>query len=245
MSQLVVRSLEHRFGTSDVLRDVSFRVEKGEFVSIIGPSGSGKSTLFHLIGKLYEPTSGSIELNGAPIERGMISYMPQNDSLLPWRTIVRNIQLSREVHGQPIDEAKLIEWIERAGLAGYEQAYPHELSGGMRQRASFIRALVSEAPLLLLDEPFSALDELTRMNMQRWLLSIWEETRPTVLFITHNIEEALFLSDRVIVLSDKPTVVQRSIRVPFERPRREEITLDAAFIRLKKEIYNELRSVSH
>ena len=115
----------------------------------------------------------------------------------------------------------------------------------MRQRASFIRALVSEAPLLLLDEPFSALDELTRMNMQRWLLSIWEETRPTVLFITHNIEEALFLSDRVIVLSDKPTVVQRSIRVPFERPRREEITLDAAFIRLKKEIYNELRSVSH
>ena len=245
MSQLVVRSLEHRFGTSDVLRDVSFRVEKGEFVSIIGPSGSGKSTLFHLIGKLYEPTSGSIELNGAPIERGMISYMPQNDSLLPWRTIARNIQLSREVHGQPIDEAKLIEWIERAGLAGYEQAYPHELSVGMRQRASFIRALVSEAPLLLLDEPFSALDELTRMNMQRWLLSIWEETRPTVLFITHNIEEALFLSDRVIVLSDKPTVVQRSIRVPFERPRREEITLDAAFIRLKKEIYNELRSVSH
>lgn len=245
MSQLVVRSLEHRFGTSDVLRDVSFRVEKGEFVSIIGPSGSGKSTLFHLIGKLYEPTSGSIELNGAPIERGMISYMPQNDSLLPWRTIARNIQLSREVHGQPIDEAKLIEWIERAGLAGYEQAYPHELSGGMRQRASFIRALVSEAPLLLLDEPFSALDELTRMNMQRWLLSIWEETRPTVLFITHNIEEALFLSDRVIVLSDKPTVVQRSIRVPFERPRREEIALDAAFIRLKKEIYNELRSVSH
>lgn len=245
MSQLVVRSLEHRFGTSDVLRDVSFRVEKGEFVSIIGPSGSGKSTLFHLIGKLYEPTSGSIELNGAPIERGMISYMPQNDSLLPWRTIARNIQLSREVHGQPIDEAELIEWIERAGLAGYEQAYPHELSGGMRQRASFIRALVSEAPLLLLDEPFSALDELTRMNMQRWLLSIWEETRPTVLFITHNIEEALFLSDRVIVLSDKPTVVQRSIRVPFERPRREEITLDAAFIRLKKEIYNELRSVSH
>lgn len=245
MSQLVVRSLEHRFGTSDVLRDVSFRVEKGEFVSIIGPSGSGKSTLFHLVGKLYEPTSGSIELNGVPIERGMISYMPQNDSLLPWRTIARNIQLSREVHGQPIDEAKLIEWIERAGLAGYEQAYPHELSGGMRQRASFIRALVSEAPLLLLDEPFSALDELTRMNMQRWLLSIWEETRPTVLFITHNIEEALFLSDRVIVLSDKPTVVQRSIRVPFERPRREEITLDAAFIRLKKEIYNELRSVSH
>ncbi|MUV07558.1 ATP-binding cassette domain-containing protein [Planococcaceae bacterium Storch 2/2-2] len=245
MSQLVVRSLEHRFGTSDVLRDVSFRVEKGEFVSIIGPSGSGKSTLFHLIGKLYEPTSGSIELNGAPIERGMISYMPQNDSLLPWRTIVRNIQLSREVNGQPIDEANLLEWINRSGLAGYEQAYPHELSGGMRQRASFIRALVSEAPLLLLDEPFSALDELTRMNMQRWLLSIWEETRPTVLFITHNIEEALFLSDRVIVLSDKPTVVQRSIRVPFERPRREEITLDAAFIRLKKEIYNELRSVSH
>ncbi len=245
MSQLVVRSLEHRFGTSDVLRDVSFRVEKGEFVSIIGPSGSGKSTLFHLIGKLYEPTSGSIELNGAPIERGMISYMPQNDSLLPWRTIVRNIQLSREVNGQPIDEANLLEWINRSGLAGYEQAYPHELSGGMRQRASFIRALVSEAPLLLLDEPFSALDELTRMNMQRWLLSIWEETRPTVLFITHNIEEALFLSDRVIVLSDKPTVVQRSIRVPFERPRREEITLDAAFIRLKKEIYNELRSVSY
>ena len=131
MSQLVVRSLEHRFGTSDVLRDVSFRVEKGEFVSIIGPSGSGKSTLFHLIGKLYEPTSGSIELNGAPIERGMISYMPQNDSLLPWRTIVRNIQLSREVNGQPIDEANLLEWINRSGLAGYEQAYPHELSGGI------------------------------------------------------------------------------------------------------------------
>jgi len=231
------RGLEER-----VLDGISLHVAKGEFVSIIGPSGSGKSTLFHLIGGLLKPDSGRIVLDGAEItgQVGHISYMPQQPALLPWRTVRDNVILARELNGRMPKanirpEAERL--LERAGLAGYAGTYPHLLSGGMKQRVSFIRALLSPHELLALDEPFGSLDELTRLDMQRWLLDIWEEEKRTVLFITHSIDEALLLSDRIYVFSGKPTRVLKEIAVPFHRPRRGELALLPEFLALKQEIY--------
>ncbi|WP_233532023.1 ABC transporter ATP-binding protein [Paenibacillus alkalitolerans] len=230
----------------EVLGDVSLTVGEGEFVSIIGPSGSGKSTLFHMIGGLTQPTEGTILLDGKDTggRRGLISYMPQQDSLFPWRTILDNVVLSQEVAGVPKKEAreKALEWLDRVGLQGYGQAYPHQLSGGMKQRASFLRALLGPQELMCLDEPFGALDALTRLEMQHWLLRIWEETRRSVLFVTHSIEEALLLSDRVYVLAGRPTTVAEEIIVPFGRPRGETVTSEPAFIEAKRHIYETLRS---
>ncbi|MDO3411311.1 ABC transporter ATP-binding protein [Saccharibacillus sp. CPCC 101409] len=223
-----------------VIGGVSLQVREGEFVSLIGPSGSGKSTLFHLIGGLLQPDSGQITLDGRVIngERGHIGYMPQQPALFPWRTIEDNVVLDREVGGSPrreaLDEAR--RWMERAGLGGFERAYPHMLSGGMQQRAAFVRALLSPQELMCLDEPFSALDAFTRSEMQSWLLDIWEETRRSVLFVTHHIEEALLLSDTVYVLSGRPSAVLRRIEVPFPRPRREEIAESAEFLALRREL---------
>jgi ABC-type nitrate/sulfonate/bicarbonate transport system ATPase subunit len=222
------------------------KVHDKEFVSIVGPSGSGKSTLFYMIGGLTEPTSGRVLLDGRDVtgQRGLISYMPQHDSLFPWRSIIDNVVLSQEVAGLPKRAARhsAREWLQRVGLGGYEKALPHQLSGGMRQRASFLRALLSPRELLCLDEPFGALDALTRLEMQQWLLRIWEETRRSVLFVTHSIEEALLLSDRVYVLSGRPATVADVIEVPFGRPRDETVTSEQVFLDLKKRIYETLRN---
>ncbi len=241
MSQLHIKSLSKQFDHHPVLRDLSLQVEEGEFVSILGPSGSGKTTLFHLIGGMMEPEEGSIILNGKNIngKTGFISYMPQDHALLPWRTVLGNVILGQEIHGRK-DEEQARKWIGRAGLSGYEGAYPDELSGGMKQRVAFIRALMSPQSLLCLDEPFSSLDEFIRLDMQKWLMDIWEEDKRSVLFITHNIDEALFLSDRIIVLSGKPSSVQKEFRVPYLRPRDEQIILSAEFLEYKKEIFREL-----
>ncbi|OWA35320.1 nitrate ABC transporter ATP-binding protein [Saccharibacillus sp. O16] len=223
-----------------VIDGVSLQVREGEFVSLIGPSGSGKSTLFHLIGGLLQPDGGEIRLDGRIIngERGHIGYMPQQPALFPWRTIEENVVLDREINGIPrresLDEAR--RWMARAGLSGFETAYPHMLSGGMQQRASFVRALLSPHGLMCLDEPFSALDAFNRSEMQAWLLDIWEETRRSVLFITHHIEEALLLSDTIYVLSGRPSSVLKRIEVPFPRPRREEIAESPEFLALRREL---------
>ncbi|NGZ77927.1 ABC transporter ATP-binding protein [Saccharibacillus sp. VR-M41] len=236
----VQKSFGSRRRPLPVIGGVSLQVREGEFVSLIGPSGSGKSTLFHLIGGLLQPDSGEIRLDGRVIngERGHIGYMPQQPALFPWRTIEENVVLDREVNGIPrrdtLDEAR--RWMERAGLSGFERAYPHTLSGGMQQRAAFVRALLSPHELMCLDEPFSALDAFTRSEMQTWLLDIWEETRRSVLFVTHHIEEALLLSDTVYVLSGRPSSVLRRIEVPFPRPRREEIAETPEFLALRREL---------
>ncbi|UQD52271.1 ABC transporter ATP-binding protein [Bacillus methanolicus] len=242
MSHLNVKEVSKRFGTNDIIRDLSFQVEKEEFVSIIGPSGSGKSTIFHMIGGIIEPDEGTIQLENKTIngKRGEISYMPQTPSLFPWRTVLENTVLSQELKGKP-DKEKAKEMLEKAGLAPYLNSYPHELSGGMKQRVAFIRALLSPQSLICLDEPFSALDELTRLNMQKWLLSIWEENRKTILFVTHNIDEALFLSDRIIVLSNKPAKVKAEFQIPFSRPRYERIMLTDDFLKWKREIFYTLQ----
>lgn len=245
MTKLNIEHLGKSFDSQPILDDVNFQVEKSEFVSVLGPSGSGKSTLFHLIGGLYKPDHGDIYLDGEIVtgKKGIISYMPQSPSLLPWRTILDNVLLGGEITGK-YDKDSALEMIQKAGLTGYESAYPSQLSGGMKQRASFIRSLLSPQLLICLDEPFSALDEFTRIEMQHWLLTIWEEHKRSVLFVTHNIEEALYLSDRIIVLSDRPAKVKREFTIPFTRPRQESLLLTNEFLQWKKQIYSELRDLT-
>jgi ABC-type nitrate/sulfonate/bicarbonate transport system ATPase subunit len=224
-----------------VLSDISLHVDKGEFVSIVGPSGSGKTTLFQIIGGLITPSSGEVWLEGSLVtgQKGLISYMPQQPSLFPWRSVESNVVLAQEIAGASLSEAleEARKWLGRVGLSGYEQEFPHVLSGGMQQRVSFLRALLSPQELMCLDEPFGSLDALTRQEMQAWLLDIWEANKRAVLFVTHSIEEALYLSDRIYVLSNKPSSIMKVIEVPFARPRRESVMLDLSFQQLRQEIY--------
>ena len=250
---LEVRSLRKTFrerrSEVHVLDDLSLRVQPGEFVSLIGPSGSGKSTLFHIIGGLTAPDAGSVLMDGQDVtgEKGRIAYMPQQPALFPWRTVEDNVLLPEELRGTSKAAARehARSWMERAGLTGFEKAYPHTLSGGMQQRAAFLRALMSPQEVMCLDEPFSALDALTRSDMQRWLLDIWEDTRRSVLMITHHIEEALLLSDSIYILSARPGTILKRVEVPFSRPRREDILMDPSFIALKTEISAIMREEQH
>ncbi|MWV45884.1 ATP-binding cassette domain-containing protein [Paenibacillus sp. HJL G12] len=241
----ISKSFRAKRSSLQVLDDITLTVRKGEFVSIVGPSGSGKSTLFHIIGGLVKPDAGTVRMNGTDVtgEQGHISYMPQQPALFPWRTIEDNVLLSQEVQGS-VDQAARENaryWLDKVGLGGFEKAHPHTLSGGMQQRAAFLRALLSPQELMCLDEPFSALDALTRSDMQRWLLDIWEESRRSVLFITHNIEEALLLSSRIYVFSGRPASVLQVVDVPFPRPRREEIIEHPDFIKLRRELSGWMR----
>lgn len=241
----ISKSFTHRRRETQVLDQVSLTVEPQEFVSIVGPSGCGKSTLFHIIGGLTLPDTGTVSMNGLAVtgQRGRISYMPQQPALFPWRSIEDNVLLGAELAGSTPPELRKAarRWLAKAGLGGFERAYPHMLSGGMQQRAAFLRAMLAPQELMLLDEPFSALDALTREQMQRWLLELWEENRRSVLFITHNIEEALLLSSRIYVFSGRPGSVLHTVEVPFPRPRREEIADAPEFLRLKRQLSRWMR----
>ena len=242
--KLTLDRVSKSFGGKQVLDEISLDVKDGEFVSLIGPSGSGKSTLFNLIGGLLFPDAGSIIMNEKNItnKSGHISYMPQQPSLLPWRTTLQNVLLGQELQG--IKETdKAIAMLEKAELGDVIHSYPHALSGGMKQRAAFIRALMSPQSFMCLDEPFSALDEFTRLDMQKWLLSVWEEHQQSVLFITHSIDEALFLSDKIIILSTSPAQVKKVIDIPFARPRHEDILLSTSFLEWKKYLLDVVQSV--
>lgn len=239
---LQIEQLSKSYGSNQlVLDNLSLSVNDGEFVTILGPSGSGKSTLFHLIGGLIKPDTGQIKLDGKLIngKLGHVSFMPQENALLPWRTVLKNILLSQELKNKP-DVGLAREWLKRTGLEDYENAYPHELSGGMKQRVSFLRSLLAPQTFMCMDEPFSALDEFTRLDMQQWLLSIWEEQRRSILFVTHNIDEALLLSDRIYIFSEKPTKIKEEIIVPFPRPRNKELLLSDEFTAWKRKIYSAL-----
>lgn len=223
-----------------VLDGISLTVGEGEFVTLLGPSGSGKSTLFRLIGGVETPDGGSIRIGGRETagERGYISYMPQQAALFPWMSVSGNVAAALEAGGMNRKEARrsALEWLERIGLGAVADEYPAVLSGGMQQRVSFLRALLMPRDLMCLDEPFAALDAMTRTEMQKWLLQMWESHRRSVLFVTHSIEEALMLSDRIYVLSPAPARVLREIAVPFERPRRADVWTDPDFVELKKDI---------
>jgi ABC-type nitrate/sulfonate/bicarbonate transport system ATPase subunit len=249
MSKLELRSIQQSFPVKkqneSVLSNISLHVNDGEFVSIIGPSGSGKSTLFHIIGGLITPSAGEVWLDGVNVtgKKGLISYMPQQPALFPWRTIESNVVIAQEVAGESRSKAleKARVWLSKVGLGGYENELPHILSGGMQQRVSFLRALLSPQELMILDEPFGSLDALTRQDMQTWLLSIWEQNKRSILFVTHSIEEALFLSDRIYVLSNKPSTVLEELVIPFARPRQEAVMLEPEFQSLRLHIQALLR----
>lgn len=206
------------------LDKVTLGAGDGEFVSIVGPSGSGKTTLFNIICGLMQPDEGSISLNGqvSKERRGLVAYMPQKDVLLPWRSVLSNVLLGAEVAGQSLAEARreAIALLPAFGLEGFADRYPHELSGGMRQRAALLRTYLFHRDILLLDEPFGALDALTRRRLQLWLMSVWESLRKTILFITHDVDEAVFLSDRVYALTARPGRVCCELVVDLPRPRR-------------------------
>ncbi|WP_066288097.1 ABC transporter ATP-binding protein [Bacillus sp. FJAT-29937] len=218
-----------------ILSNLSLTVTNGEFVSLIGKSGTGKTTILKLITGLLKQDRGEVFLNGKAITLGDIGYMPQRDLLLPWRTILENIMISAEIqkkNGLTKDKAR--EWLQRVGLLEYENSFPNQLSGGMRQRVSFLRALLTGKELLLLDEPFGALDSLTKKDMQAWLLSIWQELNKTVLFITHDLEEACFLSDRILLLHPDKTLEE--IQVNLKRPRKLDMLHEKELITLRQSL---------
>lgn len=224
--------------------DVSFVALPGEFVALIGPSGSGKSTLFNLITGLAEPDAGEIYLAGqvVPGRTGRFGYMPQRDLLLPWRTILNNVILGPELAGEDLRQARqeANSLLPLFGLAGFGDAYPATLSGGMRQRAALLRTFLCHKEVMLLDEPFGALDALTRRELQIWLLKIWEQFNKTILFITHDVEEALFLSDKVILLSPRPGRVILELAVDLPRPRTTELLVTPRFNELKAQLLSSL-----
>lgn len=228
-------------GTSrSVIADVSLTIAPGEFVSVVGPSGCGKSTLFNIIAGLDRPSTGTLRIHGqnAVGRRDHAAYMPQNDLLFPWRTILGNAALGLEVQGMSRRHARarVREWFPRFGLAGFEHALPHELSGGMRQRAALLRTVAQQRRTLLLDEPFGALDALTKRALQGWLQDVWLEHDWTALLITHDVREAILLSDRVVVLSARPARVLTVLDITLPRPRRDDSISDPEFARLERAI---------
>lgn len=230
----------------NIIDGLSFHVEKGEFVSIIGPSGCGKSTIFRLITRLLEPKSGDIRIGGNSIyeKQCTCGYMPQQDLLFPWRTVEENLRLPLEIRGgcsRAEMKEKTAAALKNVGLENWGQKAPSELSGGMRQRAAFARTLLTGAELLMLDEPFSALDYLTRISMREWLLEQWEREKKTVLFITHDVEEAIYLSGRVLVAEGTPIRSLTSVTVPLGYPRGMETLKDPAVLELKERLVRKLR----
>ena len=215
----------------------SLAIASGEFVSIIGPSGCGKTSLLRIVGDLETPTSGTLSVVGvSPAEARKsreIGVVFQSPALLNWRTVEENVKLPAEVYGENQVALRVNEMIETVGLAGFEKSYPRELSGGMQSRVAIARALTYRPSVLLMDEPFGALDEITREKMQFELIRIWEETTPAVLFITHSISEALILSDRVVVMSARPGRILEDLDVEFSRPRVGSIRTDRRFVEME------------
>lgn len=219
----------------DVLSDISLAVPAGELVSIVGSSGSGKTTLLRIVDQLVAPSAGTVLIDGRPVARpgGKVSFVFQQDSLLPWRRVIANASYGLELRGVGRAEAheRARRYLDLVGLSGFETYYPHQLSGGMRQRVNLARALAVEPDILLMDEPFAALDAQTRELMQLEVLRIWEETAKTVVFVTHQLDEAVFLSDRVVALSARPGSIREIVPIELPRPRAIDVKRTAAFQR--------------
>jgi ABC-type nitrate/sulfonate/bicarbonate transport system ATPase subunit len=239
----------YRYGDLSVLENISMTVQPGEFVSILGPSGSGKSTLFRLLTGAITTDTGAIAFDGKPLaEAGRpFAFMPQRDALMPWRKILDNTTLGLEVQGmsRAAARARVAPLFAEFGLTGFEQNYPAELSGGMRQRAALLRTVVQDKPMLLLDEPFGALDALTRAGMQRWLEAMWERHRWTAMLVTHDVREAVHLSDRIYVLSPRPAKVIREIKTDLPRQRGRDATTQAQAAAIEADILETLLKPEH
>jgi NitT/TauT family transport system ATP-binding protein len=240
-SKLTISTLSKSFGGLEALRGIDLAVERGEFISVVGPSGCGKTTFLRIIAGLERATSGKVLLDGREVLKpgGDRGFVFQNDNLLPWRSVFANAMIGREVAGQvgAAERRHTMDLLKLVGLEGFEHYYPRQLSGGMRQRVNLARALAIDPEILLMDEPFSALDAQTREIMQTELLRIWDEGRKTVLFVTHQIDEAVFLSDRVLVFARRPGRLQDEIRIPLPRPRSLGIKRTAEFVALVDRIW--------
>jgi ABC-type nitrate/sulfonate/bicarbonate transport system ATPase subunit len=241
-AKLVLEDLSMVFHTGGqeftALAPATLSVPAGRFVSLIGPSGCGKSTLFNIIAGLQAPTTGRVLIDGQDYTGyiGQVGYMLQKDLLLPWRTVLDNVALGMEITGVPLKEARsrALPLIKRYGLAGFEYQYPSSLSGGMRQRAALLRTLLVERDIVLLDEPFGALDAQTKAQMQEWLLQIFADFGRTVIFVTHDVEEAVYLSDEIHVMATRPGRVVETLPVDLPRPRDRSIVSTPRFVAMKK-----------
>lgn len=218
---------------------VGMQIPNHRFISIVGPSGCGKSTLFNIISGLLETSEGAIFVNGNRVDglTGITGYMLQKDLLLPWRNILDNVILGLEIQGVPkkAAKAKALPLLQKYGLKGFERHYPAQLSGGMRQRAALLRTIMYDRDIILLDEPFGALDAQTRAMMQEWLLDLWDDFQKTILFITHDMEEAIYLSDEVYIMTSRPGTIKRHLHIDLPRPRKPQIITSPQFIELKEE----------
>lgn len=231
--------LDEKNQKNKVISNLSMVIREGEFISLIGKSGTGKSTILKLITGLLKQDEGQVHINNKEISLGDVGYMPQKDLLLPWRTIIDNIMIASELQKNlHITKEEARKWLERVGLSDYENALPKQLSGGMRQRAAFLRALLTGKEVLLLDEPFGALDALTKREMQTWLLSVWQDLNKTVVFITHDLEEAAYLSDRILLLHQDKTIEEITVELP--RPRKPEMIHSKEVVSLRQELENKI-----
>lgn len=228
-------------GETEVLKDLSLAVAPGSFTTVLGPSGAGKSTIFELLLGSLAPDAGQITLDGAPLKPDLFAYMPQRDALMPWRRILSNVTLGLEVQGmsRAAARARVLPLLPRFGLDGFERHWPQQLSGGMRQRAALARTIVQDRPVMLLDEPFGALDAMTRRDMQRWLEAQRDGAPQTTILITHDLREAVALSDRIHLLSPRPARVVQTFDVPLPRPRLTAAPTEAA-LKLENDILDTL-----
>ena len=232
-------------GPLQALKNITFRIQRQQFVCIVGPSGSGKSTLLRILGGLLAPTSGKVVFKGTPLKgpRGRVGFVFQNANLMPWRTVLENITLPLEVQGRPAQEArtKANDLIDLVGLSGFADWLPRDLSGGMAQRVAIARALIHAPDLLLLDEPFGALDAMTRERMGAELLRIWRAHRKTVIMVTHDISEAIFLADRVLAISPQPGQIRLNLEVNLPRPRQDSDRYSSEFMTLTHKLRDALQ----
>jgi ABC-type nitrate/sulfonate/bicarbonate transport system ATPase subunit len=218
---------------------LNLAIPTGRFVSLVGPSGCGKSTLFNIIAGLLSPTEGRVLIDGedATGTIGRVGYMLQKDLLLAWRTVLDNVILGMEIQGKPLSaaRARALPLLQKYGLSGFEYLYPNSLSGGMRQRAALLRTLLFDTDVILLDEPFGALDAQTKLQMQEWLMQLWSDFRKTVVFVTHDVDEAIYLSDEIHVMGTRPGRILESIPITLPRPRLRTSSLTPEFIAIKEQ----------
>jgi sulfonate transport system ATP-binding protein len=247
LTGLTKRFLPSKGEPFTAIRDVTFTIEPGQFCAIVGPTGCGKSTTLGQVSGLDRPSAGSVRVGGAEvtgITRG-VSFMFQADALFPWKTVLGNVMTGPVMNGVPKKDAAAAarNWLRRVGLAGFEDRYPHQLSGGMRKRVAMATALINEPQILLMDEPFGALDVQTKAIMQTELLGLWEQLRPSVLFITHDLDEAVALADRVLVMTSSPGTIKESFDIDLPRPRGEvhKIRHEPRFLELQDQIWASLK----
>jgi len=235
-------------GGTEALKEINFEIREGEILCLLGPSGCGKTTILNIVAGFQKPSRGEVLVNGRRVDkpgpdRGVIF---QEHGLFPWRTVLQNIIFGPQMTGRQLQESLTLaeQYINLIGLSGFRDHYPHELSGGMQQRVAIARVLVNQPDILLMDEPFGKLDAQTRATMQILLLDVWEKIRPTILFITHDIDEAIFLGDRILVMSCRPGKIFREFKVTLNRPRDYEIVTSSAYLEIKREILHLLKSMA-